>query len=76
MAKSLEDQLAAVSKELAVLSEATQIEWQRAMSEGHGWTDPQHNDFITAFEESNKRFMALWDKKRRLEREIQASKAT
>ena len=40
MAKSPQDELAAVSKELADLTETTRIEWERAMGEGHAWTDP------------------------------------
>jgi hypothetical protein len=75
MAKSLQDELAAVSRELADLSEVTRIEWQRAISEGHAWTDPQHNDFIAAFEESSKRLLQLLERKRHLEQEIRASKA-
>ena len=75
MAKSLEDELAAVSSDLAYLSEAARIEWHRAISEGHAWTDPQHNDFITAFQDSSSRFLQLLERKRRLEREIRASKA-
>ena len=75
MEKSLQDQLAAVSTELADLSEATRIEWDRAMGEGHAWTDPEHNDFVTAFEESSGRLVELLEKKRQLEREIRAAKA-
>ncbi len=59
MAKSLHDELAAVSKELADLTETTRIEWERAMGEGHAWTDPEHNDFVTAFEESSGRLVEL-----------------
>ena len=75
MEKSLQDQLAAVSRELADLSEATRVEWERATGEGHAWTDPEHNDFVTAFEESSGRLVELLEKKRQLEREIRAAKA-
>ena len=75
MAKSLQDELAAVSNDLAELSEATRIEWQRAISEGHAWTDPQHNDFVTAFQDSSSRLLQLLERKRRLVREIRASAA-
>ena len=75
MAKSLQDELAAVSSDLADLSEATRIEWERVTSEGHAWTDSQHNDFVAAFQNSNSRFLQLLDRKRRLVREIRASKA-
>ncbi len=75
MTKSLQDQLAAVSRELADLSETVRIEWQRAIGEGHAWTDPEHNDFVTAFEELSGRLVELLEKKRKLEREIRAAKA-
>ncbi len=75
MAKSLEDELAAVSRELEDRFEATRIEWQRAIGEGHAWADPQHNDFVAAFEESSKRLLQFLERKRHLEQEIRASKA-
>jgi hypothetical protein len=75
MAKSLQDQLAAVTRELADVSEAARVEWERAMGEGHAWTDPEHNDFITAFEASSGRLVELLKKKRQIEREIRAAKA-
>jgi hypothetical protein len=74
MAKSLHDELAAVSKELADLTETTRIEWERAMGEGHAWTDPEHNDFVAAFEESSGRLVELLNKKRQIERQIRAVK--
>ena len=74
MAKSLQDELAAVSKELADLTETTRIEWERAMGEGHAWTDPEHNDFVTAFEELSGRLVELLNKKRQIERQIRAAK--
>ena len=45
------------------------------MGEGHAWTDPEHNDFVTAFEELSGRLVELLEKKRKLEREIRAAKA-
>lgn len=74
MAKSPQDELAAVSKELADLTETTRIEWERAMGEGHAWTDPEHNDFVAAFEESSGRLVELLNKKRQIERQIRAAK--
>lgn len=74
MAKSPQDELAAVSKELADLTETTRIEWERAMGEGHAWTDPEHNDFVAAFEELSGRLVELLNKKRQIERQIRAAK--
>jgi hypothetical protein len=74
VAKSLKDELDRVSRDLRDHSDAMRIEWLRAMNEGHAWTDPEHNDFVAAFEASSKWFLQLLEEKRRLQREIHASK--
>ena len=59
MPKSLEDELAAVSTSGVPFRSCTN-RLARAISEGHAWTDPQHNDFITAFQDSVVGSFSFW----------------
>jgi len=76
MAHPLEEDLAAVTRALKKHSEATRIEWERAVREGHTWTEQQHRDFISAFNASSEHFLRLLEKKRHTQQEIRASKTS
>ena len=75
MAKSLEAQLAAITRALNDHSEATRMEWQSAICQGHLWNDEQRHAFIFAFTDASAKFLELLERKRRIEREIHASKS-
>jgi hypothetical protein len=75
MAHPLEEDLASVTRALRDNSDAMRIEWARAISEGHTWTNQQYRDFIEAFQVSSADLLRLLERKRHLEQEIRASKA-
>ena len=75
MVRSLEAQLAAITRALNDHSEATRIEWQSAICQGHLWNDEQRRAFIFAFTDASAKFLELLERKRRIEREIHASKS-
>jgi hypothetical protein len=72
--KSLEAQLAAITRALNDHSEATRMERQSAICQGHLWNDEQRRAFMFAFTDSSAKFLELLESKRRIELEIQASK--
>jgi hypothetical protein len=74
MAHPLEEDLTALTVALEEHSEATRIEWERAIREGHTWTEQQHRDFISAFNAASEHFLRLLEKKRHIQHEIRASK--
>ena len=74
MAKSLEAQLAAITGALNDHSEATRMEWQSAICQGHLWNDEQRHAFRFAFIDLSAKFLELLERKRQIEREKHASK--
>ena len=72
MAKSLEAQLAAITRALNDHSEATRMEWQSAICQGHLWNDEQRHAFRFAFIDSSAKFLELLERKRQIERENHA----
>ena len=72
--EQLLEQLAQVSRDLHGHSEATRVEWFRAIHEGFQ-TAQEKDDFFRAWDASSEHFRKLLDQKFRLEREIAGMRA-
>lgn len=75
MAESLQDQLAKVRADFQTLSDATSVEWKRALSEGWKWDPDELDAFFTRLNRASEQFREILRKKWELERKLYGPKA-